>query len=48
MVVDDEDERLEVIKRIETMVSRNHANREKFEKAVFKIAYPLPPIQIEL
>ena len=48
MVIDDDDERLEVIKRIEAMLSRNQANREKFEKAVFKIAYPLPPIQIGL
>ncbi len=46
MVMDDiveQDERIEAIKVIERMLARNQANREKIEKAVFKIAYPLPP-----
>jgi hypothetical protein len=39
----EEDERMEVKKIIEGMLARNQANRQKFERAVFKIAYPLPP-----
>jgi hypothetical protein len=42
-MADEEDERTEAQKRIEGMLARNQANREKFERAVFKIAYPLPP-----
>lgn len=47
MTMVEEDERMEATKRIESMLDRNQANREKFEKAVLKIAYPLPP-QTEL
>jgi hypothetical protein len=38
-----EDEQMEAIKVIERMLDRNQENREKIERAVFTIAYPLPP-----
>jgi hypothetical protein len=39
----EEDERMEANKKIEAMLDRNQKNREKFERVIFKIAYPLPP-----
>jgi hypothetical protein len=43
MEIVEQDERMQAIKIIERMLARNQANREKFEKAVFKIAYPILP-----
>ncbi len=43
MVGEEEDERIKATKVIESMLARNQANWEKFEEAVLKIAYPLPP-----
>ena len=42
-MVEKEDERMEAIKIIERMLVRSQTNREEIERAVFKIAYPLPP-----
>jgi hypothetical protein len=42
-MVEREDERMQAVKIMEAMVTRAQSNREKLEKAVFKIAYPLPP-----
>jgi hypothetical protein len=38
----EQDQRTEAIKITESMLIKNQANREKIEKAVFKITYPLP------
>jgi hypothetical protein len=38
-----DDERTKAIKVIERMLSRNQADWQKVEEAIFKIAYPLPP-----
>jgi hypothetical protein len=43
MEIVEQDERMQAIKIIERMLARNQSNREKFERAVFKIAYPILP-----
>jgi hypothetical protein len=38
-----EDYGTKAIEVIERMIARNQANKADIERAVFKIAYPLPP-----
>jgi hypothetical protein len=38
-----EDYGTKAIEVIERMIARNHTNKAEIERAVFKIAYPLPP-----
>jgi hypothetical protein len=38
-----DDERTKAIKVIERMIARCQTSREEIDRAVFKIAYPLPP-----